>query len=166
MLGQRTCGATATQWRTQADHALHGQLRLPAQGFQRQQAAKAVPDQRQRACICQPLQQLRDGHIRAAEYGRVAKGMDLEATRAQAPGQRPDPGTGIPDAMQQQNGGSHVQQPGGQRGGTTVIEQKPGASGGERLQAGCGRRRRMNSRSLVSPTGNRYSPAFSKPYRA
>ncbi len=44
----------------------------------------------------------------------------------------------------------------------TVIEHARAASGGER-QAARGVRRRMNSRSWVSPTGNRYSPAFSNP---
>ncbi len=108
VLGQRARGPTAAQRRTEADHALHRQFRVAPQRLQRQQSAQAVADQRQRAGVGQPLQQLRHGHVGAAEHRGVAKRMHLEAARAQAPGQRPDPGAGIPDAMQQQYGGSHA----------------------------------------------------------
>ncbi|KAJ9651770.1 hypothetical protein H2198_008949 [Neophaeococcomyces mojaviensis] len=108
MLGQRARSTTAAQRRAQADHALHIQLRLAAQGLQREQPTQAVTDQRQRPGIGQPLQQLRHGYVGATEHRGVTERVHLKTTRAQAPGQRPDPGAGIPDAMQQQYGGSHA----------------------------------------------------------
>ncbi|KAG1368956.1 hypothetical protein G6F59_018759 [Rhizopus arrhizus] len=69
MVGQRPRGAAATQRRAQADHALNIQLRLAAQGLQRQQPTQAVADQRQRPGVGQALQQLRHGHVRSEERG-------------------------------------------------------------------------------------------------